>query len=66
MEIIKQGDLSRITHKKQFECMACGCVFLADENEYIIADFSYDRKLYKCDCPCCNNKIYVEDEYVLL
>ena len=61
MEIIKQGDLSCITHKKQFECMVCGCIFFADDNEYIVAGFIDGHGLYKCDCPCCNNKIYVEE-----
>lgn len=60
MEIIKQGDLSRLKKIKHFKCTACGCEFLASENEYLYEIFGLNKDFCVCNCPCCNRTVYVE------
>ena len=61
MEIIKQGDLSRLTHTKRFQCVYCGCEFLADDNEYVIGDMWRNLQTYTVNCPCCDSRVYLEE-----
>ena len=61
MEIIKQGDLSRLKHTKRFECRHCGCIFLADDNEYIKGDMWRNLQTYTACCPYCDNEVYLEE-----
>ena len=58
MEIIKQGDISKLKQTKKFECRWCGCVFLADNDEYKYSDSQYNKSYYQCVCPTCNNPVY--------
>lgn len=63
MKIIKQGktkeELKAILNKtKRFECKMCGCIFEADEGEYIEEDCFYSFSFY-CKCPNCG-KIAIE------
>ena len=61
MEIIKRGDPSRLKNIKRFECLACGCVFLATDSEYINDGMWRNLMTYTCVCPCCNSVVYLEE-----
>lgn len=61
MEIIKPGDLSRLKQTKTFKCCRCGCEFLADKSEYRYGGTQYNTIYYVCNCPTCNNQVYVEE-----
>lgn len=58
MEILKQGDISKLKHTKKFECCWCGCIFLADDDEYKYSGSQYNESYYQCACPTCNNPVY--------
>lgn len=53
MKIIKEGDMRKLKRTRQFECDKCGCIFEADDNEYV-TDYPY----YSVNCPFCNNRVY--------
>lgn len=61
MEIIKQGDLSRLKNTKRFQCSYCGCQFLADKSEYDYGGVWRNLQTYACKCPCCGSKAYLEE-----
>lgn len=63
MEIIKQGDLSRLKNTKRFQCTYCGCQFLADSNEYESCGMWRNLQTYGCKCPCCDSRVYLEEQY---
>lgn len=54
MRIVKDGDNSRLSNSKYFECNECGCVFEARQNEYRIEP-QYNYLFYSCKCPRCGN-----------
>ena len=56
MMIVKEGNPDWNKNPKRFECIYCGCVFIASDSEYIISDLSY-MTYYQCNCPCCDNKV---------
>lgn len=58
MEIIKQGDISKLKQTKKFECRRCGCIFLADDDEYKYSGSQYNESYYQCACPTCNTPVY--------
>ena len=60
MEIIKQGDLSRLKKNKHFECKDCGCEFYADNTEYVYGGMQYNISYWECKCPCCKRVVYTE------
>lgn len=50
MKIIKAGKIpEKIKQIKRFECLQCGCIFEADEGEYICGEY-YG---YPVQCPYC-------------
>lgn len=57
MEIIKEGDISRLKHTRRFECDDCGCIFKADNTEYVCCGSQYNISYYKCDCPTCGKAV---------
>ena len=61
MEIIKQGDLDFLKKTKKFNCNSCGCIFMADRNEYEYAGVQYNIQYYKHMCPTCGTWAYAED-----
>ncbi len=61
MEIVKQGNPERLKNTKRFECMYCGCQFLADDSEYEIGDMWRNLQIYTCKCPCCDSRAYLEE-----
>lgn len=74
MRIIRRGDPMRAAVRKQrlvkFECI-CGCVWIADKNEYKCEIDNYQDDVYVCACPTCNEttyayKILSEEEYRIL
>ena len=56
MFIIKDGDKELAEKKRKqtklFECKTCGCIFEADNGEYLITDCRFDV-MYYAKCPCC-------------
>ena len=58
MEILKQGDISKLKQTKKFECRWCGCIFLADDDEYKYSGSQYNESYYQCACPTCNTPVY--------
>ena len=61
MKIIKEGNPDWNKKLKEFTCHHCGCVFVADHNEYIV-DAWRNTETYTCNCPCCDNKVYLEEQ----
>lgn len=61
MEIIKNGDLSKLHKKLRFFCRICGCEFIADDTEYEYPEQIQavcDGVKVKCTCPTCGNMVY--------
>lgn len=61
MEIVKQGDISRLRAKMRFECDRCGCEFVADDTEFKNPDYieeMHDGIKAKCKCPTCGIIVY--------
>lgn len=58
MKIIRHGNLRGDTI--EFTC-ACGCVFLAEHNEYkVLTPDEGFYKFYKVNCPECDEEIVIE------
>ena len=57
MQIIKKGDLNRLKKSIQFTCKKCGCIFVANKDEYQVHFDQYQGDWVKIRCPYCNNKI---------
>lgn len=54
MKIIKKGKTT-----KKFRCKICGCIFIADKNEYsekIISEILKSH-LFTAKCPNCGNNV---------
>ena len=60
MNIIKQGDKSKLKKIKKSECKECGCIFEAEKGEYQIGS-QYNEIYYYCKCPCCCSIVYEGD-----
>ena len=60
MEIIKNGDLSKLKETRTFECSRCGCVFKANKDEYSHG-IEYCEHYYHCKCPTCGKDSYEQD-----
>lgn len=58
MKILVQGDLKHLNKIKKFACDACGCVFLADKNEYRNVSNQHDGTIFTIECPCCYSTLY--------
>ena len=56
MEIIKNGDLSKLEQYEQFECPHCGCIFLATHSEYVVGFFRNELS-YCIHCPTCKRSV---------
>ena len=61
MEILKTGKSDWDDLSKVFKCNRCGCEFRANSNEYETAFFHMNGLYYECKCPCCKNKVYIEE-----
>lgn len=62
MEIIKQGNPNWNKNPKVFTCSYCGCVFIAIGDEYAVhGNYFTDMNYYTCHCPCCNNRVSLEE-----
>ncbi len=60
MKILKNGDPRKADRTLSFECKECGCVFEANQNEYMTAtiwDQMHDNVEAKCKCPCCGRRV---------
>lgn len=60
MKIIQDGNLERITKPMRFKCNECGCVFEAEKGEYKYELSGKNEDMYKCECPYCHKKGYVD------
>ena len=61
MEIIKSGDMSRLSKPKIFKCPYCDCEFKADNTEYKYSGIQYNQLYYKCNCPTCGSIVYTNN-----
>ena len=52
MRIIWEGDLSRLTTVRRFECPDCGCIWDASAGEYC-REIICGKHLCICACPTC-------------
>lgn len=62
MNIIVEGDCSRLKKTKRFECEECGCIFEADKDEYKYCGSQREGDEWYCICPTCGNKTYTTDK----
>ena len=58
MKILVQGNRNRLLQPKKFSCLYCGCVFIADNTEYIDESTQRDRPTFTVNCPCCDNTVW--------
>lgn len=60
MKILKQGDLERLKKSLQFTCKLCGCVFEANDNEYVLVGEEWLNGNIEavCNCPCCKENVF--------
>lgn len=61
MKIIKEGDLSRLTTARRFECTDCGCIFEASACEYLRERLD-GVMVCECNCPTCRKLVRIKDE----
>lgn len=52
MKIIKHGNLGVLKNICRFQCYKCGCIFEADDNEYIPL-LARNEEYYSMGCPYC-------------
>lgn len=57
MEIIKRGKHEESKTVKVFKCPDCGCIFKADNSEYI-TEVDENLVIHYCKCPECLNTAY--------
>lgn len=60
MKIIKPGNIDKIKKIKMFNCDFCGCLFEADNTEYI-TNSQYNETYYYAICPFCGRRVYKGD-----
>ena len=61
MKIIKPGNIDKIKKMKMFNCDFCGCLFEADNTEYI-TNSQYNETYYYVICPFCGRRVYKGDD----
>lgn len=56
MKIIKKGRIRNLTDDRKFECLSCGCEFIAQKGEYKYSLFGkyMGSQVYVAKCPNCN------------
>lgn len=72
MEILKPGSIKSIQDKGYFVCPTCGCIWVANKDEYELAEPGYDQDLVpamKCPVKGCRNTyqiygVFVSDEEI--
>jgi hypothetical protein len=57
MIIVKKGKLPE--GSISFKCEFCGCMFIANKDEYETFPIQYNEVDYKCDCPTCGSECTV-------
>lgn len=58
MKILTPGNKDRLKKYRKFECEHCGCVFIADKDEYKDESTQKDGPMYSAKCPCCENRVW--------
>jgi endogenous inhibitor of DNA gyrase (YacG/DUF329 family) len=58
--IIKPGKIEDTT--RRFKCPYCGCVFDADEDDYILSQDTHNDFTLESECPTCNATVVIEEE----
>lgn len=62
MRILKEGRRELIMQSRKFECGACECIFIADNNEYRYKDDQREGSMWwRCDCPCCGKAVVTSE-----
>ena len=52
MKILCMGNIDK-EEEERFSCKNCGCIWLANKNEYFKISISFYEGMKKCKCPCC-------------
>lgn len=61
--ILKHGDTERLRKPRNFKCDACGCIFVAEKQEYTTRQVDYDGSAtYEAVCPECQSKAISNDD----
>jgi len=61
MRIIWEGDLSRITTVRRFECPDCGCIWDVNAGEYR-REIICGKHLCINTCPTCKKEVRIDDD----
>jgi len=57
MKIIKPGDMRKAKKVILFICDRCGCMFEADEDEYVLKTCQYQGDWMEIHCPTCGHLV---------
>lgn len=61
MKILKEGNLSRLSTVRVFECPDCGCLWEASGCEYARTVVT-GRRMIECNCPTCKRLVSIDDD----
>lgn len=53
MRILREGNGELVIRSRKFECDNCGCVFVANKNEYRYIGNQREGDAWRCNCPYC-------------
>lgn len=68
MKIIINGDETKAKRIKRFQCRCCGCLFEAEQDDYLTThEVAYtttkSETKYRCRCPVCKTEAELIFEY---
>ena len=64
MRIIKYGKAVRLGSDRKFECKHCGCIFIANKDEYTARDDFRNGTFYESTCPGCERTAYADENSI--
>jgi hypothetical protein len=64
MKILAYGKNTYTKVKRMFTCMRCGCIFVADYDEYEAKDDFRNGTFYQSGCPCCHATAYADENSI--
>lgn len=62
MKIITPGDPGRLSKSRRFSCEDCGCVFIANSDEYRREPDYRNGTMLVCKCPTCGRDVYRDEQ----
>ena len=64
MKILAYGKNTYMKAKRMFTCTICGCIFVADYDEYEVKDTYRNGMYYESRCPCCGRSAYADENSI--